>query len=188
MDLAKIKDGSAIELDNQTFLVIKAQHQKIGRGGALLKAKLKNLKTKAVIDRTIKPSDNLDWADLNRTRASFLYSDQNQNKSLFMDSESFEQFEIDSESLSTQQKFLKEGLIVNVLLIGEEAVAIELPIKVDYKVVDAPPNVKGNTVSGGNKMVQIETGTSVTVPMFIKENDIIKVNTTDGSYVERVTK
>ena len=184
MDLAQIKDGVALELDGQNFLVVKAQHAKMGRGGALVKSKLKNLKTKAVIDKTIKPSDNFDYADINRAKASYLYADQ--NKSFFMDSETFEQFSLENESVSEQKKFLKEGLIINVMLIGDEAVAIELPKKVDYKVVEAPPNVKGNTASGANKSVQIETGASITVPMFIKEGDIIKVNTTESRYVERV--
>jgi len=185
MDLAQIKEGVALELDGQNFIVVKAQHSKIGRGGALVKSKLKNLKTKALIDRTIKPSDSFDYADVNRSKASYLYADQ--SKSFFMDASSFEQFSIENDSISAQQKFLKEGLTVDVLLIGEEAVAIELPKKVDYKVIEAPPNVKGNTASGANKSVQIETGASITVPMFIKEGDIIKVNTTDNRYVERVS-
>lgn len=185
MDLGDIKDGSAIEIDGVSFVVVKAQHAKMGRGGAWVKAKLKNLKTGATVERNIKQGDSFDQADVARKKATYLYADS--QNATFMNKDDYEQFTIERTSLENQLKFLVEGIDVDILYVDDEPVGVELPIKLEYKVTDTPPNVKGNTVSGGTKPAKIETGTTVSVPLFIKIGDTIKVNTQTGEYVERVT-
>lgn len=185
MDLGDISAGSAIKLDNETFSVLKQQHVKMGRGGAVVKAKLKNLKTGAVVDRTIRHGDTFEEADVVRNKATFLYADKEVLS--FMDKESFEQFTIDKDSIGDQIQFLIEGTDVDVLYVDDKPTSIELPIKIEFEITDTPPNVKGNTASGGNKPATLSTGAIVTVPLFIKKGDIIRVNTQDGTYVERIS-
>lgn len=184
MDLGDIATGTALKLAGETFLVLQQQHVKMGRGGAVVKAKLKNLATGAVIDRTIKPSDPLTTAEVERRPATYLYATA--ERGVFMDASSFDQFEIPLSS-SNQRPYLKDGAEVTVLWLDDQPVSFELPIKLDLLVVATPPNVKGNTATGGTKPATLETGAVVTVPLFIKEGDTIKVNTTDNSYVERVS-
>lgn len=185
MDLGDIRVGTALTVDGQTYLVVSATHVKMGRGGAVLKSKLKNLKTGGVVDRTLKPNDNYDEADVARAKATYLYADG--SGYTFMDSESFEQFTLPADSLGTATKFLAEGTAVDVLTIDSKPVSIELPKKLEFAVVETPPNVKGNTTSGGTKPATLSTGAVVSVPLFINEGDTIRVNTTDGTYVERVS-
>lgn len=186
MDLADIKDGTAIELDGVSFVVVKAQHAKMGRGGAWVKAKLKNLKTGATIERSIKSGDSFDAADVARTKATYLFSDP--TKATFMDKTDYEQFTIDRSAIERQLPYLTEGIDVDVLYVEDEPVGIDLPIKLIYTVAETPPNVKGNTISGGTKIAKIETGATVSVPLFIKTGDTIRVNTQTGEYVERVSQ
>lgn len=184
MDLGDIHVGAALAVDGQTYVVISAAHVKMGRGGAVVKAKLKNLKTNAVVDRTLKPNENFDEADVTRAKATYLYSDSREYT--FMDSTSFEQFAFPVDALGSTTKFLAEGAAVEVLQIDGQPVSIELPKKMEFEVIDTPPNVKGNTAQGGTKPATISTGAVVNVPLFINQGDMIRVNTTDGSYVERV--
>jgi len=185
MDLGDIHVGTALAVDGQTYIVVTATHVKMGRGGAVLKTKLKNLKTGSVVDRTLKPNDSYDEADVSRTKATYLYADG--KGYTFMDGLSFEQFTLTAEALGSATKFLAEGTVVDVLTIDNEPIGIDLPKKLEFAVTETPPNVKGNTSSGGTKPATLTTGAIVSVPLFINEGDIIRVNTTDGSYVERVT-
>lgn len=185
MDLGDIHVGTALTIDGQTYLVQSAIHVKMGRGGAVLKTKLKSVKTGGVVDRTLKPNDSYDEADLSRMKATFLYSDG--KGYTFMDGNSFEQFTLGEEVLGGATKFLAEGTAVDALTVDDQPVGIELPKKLEFTVIETPPNVKGNTTSGGTKPATLSTGATVSVPLFINEGDIIRVNTTDGSYVERVT-
>lgn len=184
MDLGDIRVGTPLLIDGQTFIVTAATHAKQGRGGAVVKTKLKNLQTGASVDRTLKPGDNFDEADVTRTRATFLY--QNGQSYAFMDATSFDQFELPTSIIGDATRWLTEGAETTVIMSGEKPVAIELPVKMEFTVTETPPGIKGNTAQGGTKQATIATGTVVTVPLFIKAGDTIRVNTTDGSYVERV--
>lgn len=184
MDLRDIYTGSAITLDGAQFIVLKQQHVKMGRGGAVVQAKLRNVATGAVIDRTIRPGDNFAEADVERTSATFLYTDQ--DAAHFMDATSFEQFSLPLSTLSKQTPYLTDGIEVTVLFVEEQPISVELPKKVDLEVTDTPPNVKGNTAQGGTKPATLSTGLVVNVPLFINVGDTIRVNTDDNSYVLRV--
>jgi len=184
MDLGDIRVGTPLLIDGQTFIVTAASHTKMGRGGAVVKTKLKNLQTQASVDRTLKPGDTFEEADVTRTKATYLY--QAGDKFAFMDAVSFDQFELSKDLIGDCQRWLVEGAETMVILSGDKPVAIELPVKMDLTVADTPPGIKGNTAQGGTKQATLSTGTIVTVPLFIKAGDTIRVNTTDGSYVERV--
>ncbi len=184
LNFNEIKLGSIVKMNNDPYIVVVAQHLKMGRGGAVLKTKLKNLITGSVLEHTFKGSDKAEEADIERTKADFLYNEENQYH--FMDQESFEQFSIDKDSIGGQVKFLKDGITVDILNFESNPVSIKLPVKIELKVVSAPPGIKGDTASGATKQVEIETGAMISAPLFINTDDVIRVNTETGEYVERV--
>ena len=184
MDLGDIRVGTPLLIDGQTFIVTAATHAKQGRGGAVVKTKLKNLQTQASVDRTLKPGDSFEEADVTRVRATYLY--QNGQSYAFMDAVSFDQFELPATIISDNTRWLTEGGEATIIMSGDRPVALELPVKMDFTVAETPPGIKGNTAQGGTKQATLATGAVVTVPLFIKAGDTIRVNTTDGSYVERV--
>jgi len=183
LSLSEVKVGTKIELDNDPYEVVFREHSKIGRGGAVLRTKLKNLRTGGVVNRTFQGNESLKEADLTLNKAQFLYSEGQEFH--FMDGRTYEQFSLNREQLGESAKFLKEETIVNILVFNGRPVNVDLPIKIELKVIEAPPALRGNTADGGTKQVQLETGHSISVPLFIKQGDIIKVNTRDGKYVER---
>ncbi len=184
LNFNEIKLGSLIKINNEPYVVISAEHLKMGRGGAVLKTKLKNLLTGNVLDKTFKGGDKAEEADLERTKADFLYNDE--ENFYFMDQNTFEQFSLSKEKIGKKAQFLKEGTTVEVLNFEGTPQAIELPIKIELKVISAPPGIKGDTAQGGTKTVTLETGAELNVPLFVKEGDIIRINTDTGEYVERV--
>src|SRR6056297_1239112 len=185
LDISKIKAGKIIQIDNQPYLVIKADHHKMARGGAVLKTKLRNLVDGRVLDKTFQGNEKAEEGETEKKKSNFLYEDG--EKAHFMDNESYEQFELDLDSLGEKRKFLKEGTDRDVLYFEGEPVTLELPIKMDFKVVNAPPGVKGNSAGNVTKQAEIETGASITVPMFVEQGDKIRVNTETGEYVERAS-
>lgn len=167
-------------------MVVWREHSKIGRGGAVLRTKIKNLRTGNVISRNFQGNETLLEADLTQNKAQYLYNDG--ESYFFMDTDSYEQFSLDRKKLGDTTRYLVEGTTVTVLIFNGQPINIELPIKINLKVVESPPALRGNTADGGSKQVKLETGHTLNVPLFIKESDIIKVNTQDGKYVERVTE
>ncbi len=180
----EIKLGSALNIDGQPYLVVKTDHLKMGRGGAVLRTKMRNLINGAVLERTFKPSDQMIEADLEQRRANFLYREGAVFN--FMDNESYEQFTIDQESVGPMANYVKDGEDVDVLYFNQKPVSISLPPKVSLKVVQAPPGVKGDSATNATKRVTLETGYEIDVPLFIKEGEMLRINTATGQYVERV--
>jgi elongation factor P len=157
----------------------------LGRGGAILRAKLKNLLTGALIDFTFKGNEKIEEAQMSRSKAQFLYKDD--EKLHFMNMQDFEQFSLSRNQIGQSGDFLKEGIEVDVLNWNGRPINISLPIKIDLKVAKTEPAVRGNTAQGSvTKPAILETGGKVQVPIFVKVGDIIKVNTETGEYVERV--
>ncbi len=183
LSLSEIKAGKKITVDNQPYQVMTAQHSKIGRMGAVLRTKLKNLQTGAILNKTFQGSDKVEEAEVESKKAQYLYSDD--NSFYFMDNESYEQFALDKEIIGEQAEFLKENTEINILYFQNTPINIELPIKMVFEVVEAPPAVKGNTADGGSKQVTIETGAKINTPLFIKKGDKIVINTNTKEYTER---
>ncbi|MCF7794884.1 elongation factor P [Patescibacteria group bacterium] len=182
-NINQLKVGKVIEENNEPYIITETNHHKMARGGAVLKTKLKNLITGNVLDKTFQGNDKAKEAETERKKADYLYKDE--NEAYFMNNETFEQFSLSLDQLGEQVKYLKEGTEVTVLYFQSQAVSIELPIKMDFKVISSPPGVKGNSAGNVNKTVEIETGANIGVPLFINEGDIIKINTETGEYVER---
>ncbi len=183
LSLNEIKISKVLEVSGEPFLVTKTDHHKMGRGGAVLKVKLKNLINGNMLDKTFQGNDKADEAEVQKKKANFLYKDE--INAVLMDNESYEQFEVPLEQIGDKQKFLKDGTDVDTLYFDDKPVAIDLPMKMEFKVISSPPGVKGNSAGNVTKQVTIETGTQINVPMFINEGDVIRINTDTGEYVER---
>lgn len=185
MDVNELKKtGIIINFDNSPYQVIFSQHSKTARGRSFIRTKIKNLITGQILEKTFSSSDKIEKADIEKTKANFLYHED--DKFFFMNNENYEQFFLNKKILSNQEIFLKEGTEVEVLIFNQNPVNIELPKKINLKVIEAPPSIKGNSSTSPSKTVILETGVKINTPIFIKKGDIIKINTTTGEYVERV--
>ena len=183
LSLTEIKLGTLIKINSEPFIVISSDHHKMGRGGAVLKTKLKNLVTGNVLEKTFQGNDKAEEAETEEKIVNYLYKDQ--NEAHFMDNVSFEQFSLSLEQLGDAIKFVRDGSDVKVLYFEDKPVSVKLLPKVNLKVISTPPGVKGNTVSNVTKLATLETGAEIAVPMFVNEGDEIRVNTETGEYVER---
>lgn len=175
-----IKIGKVILMDGQPHKVLSREHSKMGRMGAVLRTKLKNLVTGAMFDKTFQGADKVKEATIERNKAQYLYNDG--DNFTFMDVESFEQFSLGADIMTDATTYLTEGLSVVILTYDDTPIDIELPIKVALRVTDAPPSIKGNTSSGGDKVVTVETGAQFTTPLFVNVDDIILINTERNEY------
>jgi len=183
LNLSDIKTGKTLTLNNEPYLVIFHQHSKTGRAGAVLRTKLRNLKTGAVMEKTFQGSDKIEEAEIAKSKAQFLYKEG--ENYFFMDNSTYEQFSLLKSVLGDFTNYLIEGTEVTVLIYGTTPINIELPVKMDFKVVEAPPAIRGNTADGGTKLVTLETGSQVSAPLFVKQGDVIRINTDTGEYSER---
>lgn len=184
--LNDLKPNLIIEFEDQIYQVLSREFIKNARGKPIMSTKLKNLMSGKVVNNTFQQSDNIKEAIIDKIKAQYLYNDE--NNLYFMDNSSFEQFSIPKSKIGTNEKFLKEDTAVLVEKYNNEYIGISLPIKMHFKVISAPPDTKGNSAQASDKEVEIETGYKVKAPLFIKEGDIIKINTEKEEYVERVSK
>lgn len=184
LKVTDLRPGKLISIDKVPFEVLSYSHSKLGRGGAIIKVKLRNLKTNTIIDKTFKGDERVEEAQLNTIKSQFLYLS---GESLhFMDSQTFNQFSVNKDKLGNKTNFLKEGSEVDVVFSGKEPLSVNLPIKVDFKITETEPGVKGDTASAATKEAVIETGFRFQAPLFIKIGDVVKIDTRTGKYLERV--
>lgn len=183
LNFNEIKMGRIIKINNDPFIIIRTDHHKMGRGGAVLKVKCRNLINGNVLERTYQGTEKAEEAETETKQAEFMYKDK--GEAYFMNSTNYEQFSLPLEELGEAAKFLKEGINVDVFYFENKPVSVSLPVKMNFKVVSAPPSVKGNSAGNVNKQVEIETGALINVPLFINEGEMIKINTETGEYVER---
>jgi elongation factor P len=183
MDLNDMKLGTIVLMNNQPFQVIWSNRMRTAQRKPVMQTKLRNVITGKVIEYSYKFGERIDEANVTREKANFLYADT--DGAHFMNNDTFETVDIGKDALGDQIGFLKESMEVQILRFNDKPVSIELPIKVELKVTEAPPNVVGNSGGSITKPVTLETGLVVNAPMFIKEGDIIRVDTRDGQYVER---
>ncbi|MFQ5753767.1 MAG: elongation factor P [bacterium] len=183
--VSDFRNGMAIRHNGVIWIVTDFQHVKPGKGQAFIRTKLKQLMTGKVVDHTFRLSDNIEEVRLEEKEMQFLYVAG--DELCFMDTETYDQINLTKDMLGNQYQFLKEGNMVRVQFLEGEAVTASLPIFIELKVTEAPPGVKGDTVSNLQKPVTLETGAEIQVPLFIKEGDILKIDTRDGRYIERVS-
>ena len=181
--ITDLKNGTKFTYESDPYVVLSYSQSKMGRGGSVVKVKIRNLKTGAVLSKTFQGAEKLETADLAKRKANFLYLDD--SSAYFMDGENFDQFTLSLGQIGDQKYYLNESTEMDILYYNGTPINIELPIKMNFLVVEAPPAVKGNSAGAVTKKVKLEGGGEVDVPLFIKEGDIIVVDTRDGSYVER---
>ena len=180
-----LKVGMVVTFEEEPYEILYTQHVQMGRGSAVLRSKMKNLASGKVLEKTFKGGDQIEEADLEHKKAQFLYREEGLHH--FMDNENYDQFAFTTEQLGDTGQFIKESDEVDVMYYEGKPISVRLPAKVALKVVSAAPAVKGDTAQGGaTKPVTLETGMVLNAPLFIKEGDMIKVNTETGEYVERV--
>lgn len=178
-----LKQGLTILHKGNPWLIAVAQFVNPGKGTAFTRAKLRQLKTGQVVEHTFKSGEAVELVDVVRTKCQYLYNDgENYN---FMDNETYEQFALDKESIGDATKYLVENTECYAMYIDSIPVSIQVPPKMTFKVISAPPGYKGDTATGGSKDATIETGATIKVPLFIEEGDLIMVNTAEGNYVSK---
>ena len=177
------KTGVSVEMDGDAYVVVEFQHVKPGKGSAFVRAKMRNVRTGAVIERTFNAGEKMPKAHLDRREMQYLYHDGTYY--VFMDTENYEQSLLTEEQMADANKFLKENMIVSILSYNGTVLGVDLPSSVELEVIDTEPGIKGDTASVGNKPATLETGAVVRVPFFINVGDRIKVNTSTSEYIER---
>jgi len=183
VDTADFKNGLNIEVEGDFFTVVWFQHHKPGKGGAVVRVKLKNLHTGSTIERTFKSGVKFREVSLERKKKQFMYTDG--QKYHFMDMESYDQLEVDEDMLGENRYFLKENMEVYFLWLENKIIGIELPTSVELKVTYTEPGIKGDTVNSVMKQADMETGAKIKVPLFVNIGDVIRVDTRTGEYIER---
>lgn len=183
LSLTEIKTGKRILWNAEPYVVVEYQHSFLGRGGAVMRTKLKNLLSGAIIDYTFQDKDKVEEAEVVKSKAQFLY--HTGDEYAFMNMEDYDQFTLDKRVLGPLADYLIDGTEVTMLHWNGQPLNIELPIKMTFVVSEAPPGIKGDTASGGDKVVTLETGMLLTTPLFIKTGDRVIVNTEKGTYVSR---
>lgn len=182
--LNDIRVGTYVLFQNQPYRVVEANFMRTAQRKPVMQTKLKNLIDNKTVEYSFKYGEKVETPDLNRSKAGYLYSDD--NGAYFMDNSNYEQFDIPKDVIGDKINYLKEGTEIDVLYFEGKPVSIDLPIKVELKVTSAPPGIKGDSSSNVTKSVTVETGAQLNVPLFIKEDDVIRINTETGEYVERV--
>ncbi len=186
MDISDIKLGVILMYNNEPWQIIWSNRMRTAQRKPVMQTKLRNIITGKVIEYSFKFGEKVEEADVTREKATFLYADADGTH--FMNQETFESVDMPKEVTQQQENYLKESMEVQIVRFNGNPVSVELPIKVELKVTEAPPDAKGN--SGGNvtKPVVLETGLSVNAPMFIKEGDVLRIDTRSGEYVERAAQ
>lgn len=181
---ADIRNGMVIEHKGNRMKIISFLHVKPGKGGAFVRTKLKNVITGQVIDETFRGGAKIKPVRLDSNNMQFLYV--NDETYVFMDMETYDQISVPDDVVADVRAFLKEGIMVTIQTIQEEVIGVEPPVFVELEVKKTEPGVRGNTAAGATKPATLETGHTVTVPLFINQGEILKIDTRTGEYVERV--
>ncbi len=186
LSINDLKNGLIVLIGEEPYQILEVKHLHMGRGGSSVQTRIKNLKTGQVFSRNFKPADTFKEADVEKRKILFLYA--HRDEYVFADSENTKnRFALKAE-IEDIKKWLKPNTEVEAIFLGDKLLTAAVPIKMEFRIVEAPPGLKGDTAQGGTKVATIETGAKISVPLFINEGDTIRVNTETGEYVERVEK
>jgi elongation factor P len=180
-----LKKGLKVQIDGEPYLLTNVDFFKPGKGNALYRCKLKNLVRNTILDRTLKGGDELEIADVEEIDTVFLYNQS--GTFVFMDNTTYDQYELTADQVDEYWKYLKEQMPVSMVLFNGNPITITPPSHVNLKVVETEPGVKGDTATSVTKPAKVETGGEFQVPGFIKEGNVIRVDTRTGEYIERVS-
>lgn len=182
-----LKNKMIVMIEGAPYQVLEVKHLHMGRGGSSVQTKIRNLVAGQTFSRNFKPADTFEEADIEKHELSFLYV--HRGEFFFAPKgKPAERFALNAEQVGDAAQWLKPNTTVTALFLAGKLLQISVPIKIDLKVVEAPPGIRGDTVSGATKTVTLETGTVIQTPLFVNEGDIIRVNTETGEYAERVSK
>ena len=181
----ELKPGTFIAIDGEPWEVLEFAFLRMQQRKPVAKTKLKNLVTGRLLEHTFHQSDKIEEAEMQKEDVKYLYSHRGEHWFAKPDDPA-ERFVLPDNKIAGKVEFLKPNMIMTALKFNDGIVEVKLPIKVEYKIIEAPPAIKGNTAQGGTKLVTLEGGAKVLTPLFIREGDVIRVNTETGSYVERV--
>jgi elongation factor P len=179
-----LRNGITLDLDGTLFQVIEFQHVKPGKGGAFVRTKLRNVRTGAVLERTFNAGVKVGLAIVERKEMQYLYPEE--DRTVFMDLETYEQIQVPGETMGDTRRYLVEGGNATVAMHQGTPIAVELPASIVLSVTETDPAVKGDTRTSAMKPATTETGLVVQVPLFVEEGDRVKVDTRTGAYIERV--
>lgn len=187
LSYSELRAGTLFVLDGDPYKVLEYNFLRMQQRKPVAQTKIKNLRTGKVTNRTFHQNESFAEADIEREKATFLYAHRGEYW-FHKEGDPRNRFQLASELLGEAARFLKPNTEVMLDLFEDDIISVEIPIKMDFKVTEAPPGIKGDSAQGGSKEVIIETGAKVTTPLFINEGDIIKINTETGEYVERAEK
>jgi elongation factor P len=182
--MPELRSGMAIKYEGELYWVVDFQHIHMGRGGATIRTKLKNIKTGRVREVSLRESDDVEEVRVERKFAQFSYTSGDEYH--FLDSETYEDIPFHRSQIEDHLGYLKEEMEVTILWAEGVPIGIELPNFVELKVVETEPGVRGDTVSGGSKPAKLETGKVIQVPLFVDVGDVVRVDTRTDRYIERV--
>ncbi|BCS87143.1 elongation factor P [Pseudodesulfovibrio sediminis] len=177
------RTGLKIEIDGKPFEIVEFQHFKPGKGGAMIRTKLRQMKTGQMLDKTFRSGEKVKKPDMAVTEMQYIYKDG--TDFVFMDLETYEQMNVPGENVGDKGGYIKEGDTVKVLLYNGELIGVDLGANVSLTVSQTDPGVQGDRVSNATKPATLETGLKINVPLFINEGDLIKVDTRSGEYLGR---
>lgn len=183
ISMSDLKKGLRIELDGVPYRITEYQHVKPGKGAAFVRTKIKSLLNGRVIEKTFHAGDKAEVPNLEQNTMQYLYNDGEFYQ--FMDTTTFEQIGLTEDQVSDVKDYMLETMEVEILFFNGKPISLELPQVVELKVVDTPPDFKGDTSQGGKKPATLETGAVVNVPFHILEGDVIRVDTKEGVYLEK---
>lgn len=179
------KKGLKIEVESKPYVIVEFQHVNPGKGSAFVRTRLRNLETGQVLERTFKAGvDTVETPDLEQKEMEYMYSDMDGYN--FMDQSNYESIHLNHDQVGDAKNYLQEGIKISILYYNEKPIALELPNFVSLKVQQTDPGLKGDTAAGGMKKAVMETGLQINVPLFVKEGEVLKIDTRTGDYVERV--
>ena len=178
------RNGITIELEGNIYQIIEFQHVKPGKGAAFVRTKLKNIKSGGVVETTFRPTEKFENAHIDRKDMQYLYNDG--DLYYFMDVETYDQIALSKDDIGDALKFVKENEMVKMCSHNGSVFAVEPPLFVELRITDTEPGFKGDTATGATKPAVVETGATVSVPLFVEQDDVIKIDTRTGEYLSRV--
>ena len=176
--------GSAFEMDGKLLSIVSVEHIKLARAGAIIKAKLRNIRDGSIFEQSFRSGEKFKAVRIEKSEATYLYDEGDFH--YFMDSSTYDQIPLTRAQIEDVLPFLKAGNPVSLLRYEDSVIGVELPVTVDLEVAESEPGVRGDTVSGATKPARLETGATVSVPLFVNQGDRVRVDTRTGNYIERV--
>ena len=183
-DTSDFRNGLIMRLEGQLYAIVEFQHVKPGKGGAFVRTKMRRIPEGAIIDRTFRAGEKIEEVRVERQAFQYLYRKDDMH--YMMNMETYEQIPLQAGLVKPILPFLKEGMEISILMDGDLPIAAELPTFVTLAVSETEPGIRGDTAQGGSKQARIETGATVTVPLFIEIGDLLRIDTRSGRYIERV--